>query len=64
MSDNSTDPAIIAFVDQTEAGARDLLPEKSPEWRRVYLPRLFHHRIHGGDMAEAPRLPDEGRRDV
>lgn len=59
MSQPEAHPSTVAFIDQMDASARDMFPEKSPEWRRAYLLRLFHAKVNGGDMTGAPELPED-----
>lgn len=55
---SNTDPAAIAYADQMDAMARDLWPNKSPEWRRVWFSRLAHHALHDRSLPDAPEFPD------
>lgn len=56
---SNTDPAVIAYADQMDAMARDLWPDKSPEWRRVWFSRLASWTRNNGDLSDAPELPND-----
>lgn len=56
---SETQIAAMAVVDQSRATARDLHPERSENWRDVWIMRTIHHQLNDGDVTGAPDFPDE-----